>query len=588
MDATTATPGIPSRPRSAIVAALLVVAVVAAFSPVLSADFVRWDDDENFLLNPHYRGLGLRQLAWMLTSFNVGHYTPVAWLTFGADYVLWQMNPFGYHLGSLLLHALNTVLVYRLARRLLEPGAPNEGAEPGLTFGAALAALAFALHPLRVESVAWVTERRGLLAALFCLLSVLAYLRDQEGTPPRARRPWYWVSVGLFGLALLSKGAATALPAALVALDVYPLRRVEWSLASWKSARGRTAWLEKLPFVSLGAVVAAVAVMGARARMLGLSERSSLSLLERLALLHENLAFYLWKTLSPSALSPLYELKLPVPVLAWPALLSVGLILAITGALLVRRRRWPAVLGAWLVFVAFVTPVSGLFQVGPQAAADRYTYLSCMSLALLAGAGIARYTWSGWSRPRPALVTVFVVTIVVALGVLSWRQAHVWLDSESLWTRVIELDPESSVAAHKLGLLDAERRAAALGTARGAAPTEDAGALIAMRTRDPTTDAAARYFILAVALHQRGDLDGAMMYYRRVLAYDPRFDEAWNNVGGVYVARGELRQALGAFERALEINPASRGACENGQRVAAALEVRVPSFERCQLTAGPR
>jgi tetratricopeptide (TPR) repeat protein len=587
MDASTAAPRTPSRPRPVVVVALLVVAVVAAFSPVLSADFVRWDDDENFLSNPHYRGLGLPQLTWMFTSFNLGHYTPVAWLTFGADYVVWQMNPFGYHLGSLLLHVLNTLLVYRLARRLLEPGAPRAGLEPGLTLGAALAALVFALHPLRVESVAWVTERRGVLAALFCLLSVLAYLRDQDAVVPRAGRPWYWASVGLFGLALLSKGAATALPAALLVLDVYPLRRLEWSLGSWTRERGRAAWLEKVPFVALAAVVAVVAVLGARARMLGLSEHSSLSVLERLALLHENLAFYLWKTLTPTALSPLYELKLPVSILAWPALVSVGLILAITGALIVRRGRWPAVLGAWLVFVAFVAPVSGLFQVGPQAAADRYTYLSCISLALLAGAGVAGYAWSGWSRPRPALVAAFVVLVVVALGVASWRQAHVWLDSDALWTRVIELDPESSVAAHKLGLLDAERRAAAL-AAGDRTPTPNAGALLAMRARDATTDAAARYFTLAVALHQRGDLDGAMTYYRKVLAYDPRFDEAWNNVGGVYVARGELPAALRAFEHALEINPASRGACENGRRVAAALEVRAPSFERCVLTAGPR
>src|SRR5262245_56553441 len=192
MDASTAASRTPSRPRPVVVVALLVVAVVAAFSPVLSADFVRWDDDENFLSNPHYRGLGLPQLTWMFTSFNLGHYTPVAWLTFGADYVVWQMNPFGYHLGSLLLHVLNTLLVYRLARRLLEPGAPRAGLEPGLTLGAALAALVFALHPLRVESVAWVTERRGVLAALFCLLSVLAYLRDQDATVPRAGRPWYW------------------------------------------------------------------------------------------------------------------------------------------------------------------------------------------------------------------------------------------------------------------------------------------------------------------------------------------------------------------------------------------------------------
>src|SRR5215831_8071799 len=152
---------------------LVATVTLLTFLPALRNDFVNWDDVENFLNNPHYRGLGWTNIRWMLTTAHLGHYIPVTWLTLGLDYVLWGMDPRGYHFTAVLLHALNAGLVYVLAYRLLELG--SSGGR-GLALGAATAALLFSLHPLRVESVVWITERRDLLAGLFSTLAVLAYL----------------------------------------------------------------------------------------------------------------------------------------------------------------------------------------------------------------------------------------------------------------------------------------------------------------------------------------------------------------------------------------------------------------------------
>src|SRR5213594_3953589 len=196
---------------------LVALFTLAAFLPALQNQFVNWDDKDNFLDNPHYRGLGWTHLRWMWTT-HLGHYIPLTWMTLGLDYLIWGMNPTGYHLTNLLLHAANAVLVYRLIVALV----PGVGARAAL-----VGALGFAIHPLRVESVAWATERRDVLSGLFYLATVLGYLRFAEAQ--REGRPWRgWLaaSVGCFLLSLLAKAWGITLPLVLLALDVYPLRRL--------------------------------------------------------------------------------------------------------------------------------------------------------------------------------------------------------------------------------------------------------------------------------------------------------------------------------------------------------------------------
>jgi hypothetical protein len=202
--------------------------VVAAFLPVLGNGFVNWDDDRNFTENPDYRGLGSRQLRWMLTAVHMGHYTPLTWLTLGIDFSLRGMDARGYHLTSLVLHAAASVLLYFVALRLLRAAWSREsGASDGpglldLRIGAAAAALLWGVHPLRVESVAWLSERRDVLSGALFLAALLAYLAAVDGSA--LRRGWYAVSVVAFAGALAAK--ASTLPLPVVVVDVYPLRRL--------------------------------------------------------------------------------------------------------------------------------------------------------------------------------------------------------------------------------------------------------------------------------------------------------------------------------------------------------------------------
>ena len=194
---------------------LLVFAIsLFVFLPAVGNDFVNWDDDRNFLDNSSYRGLSFENLKWMFTTFHLGHYHPLTWFTLGLDYVLWGMNPSGYHLTNALLHAATSWLVYLVVLQLLQLARREEEPTPALLFSATLGALIFAIHPLRVESVAWVSERRDVLSGLFYVGSVLLYLRGR-----------LWTSVGVFAAALLSKVIVAGLPIVLLALDVYPLRR---------------------------------------------------------------------------------------------------------------------------------------------------------------------------------------------------------------------------------------------------------------------------------------------------------------------------------------------------------------------------
>ena len=232
----------------------------------------------------------------MLTSVHMGHYIPVTWITLGFDYLVWGMDPLGYHLTNLLLHAANAVLVCGIARRLLNLASPGYDRR-SLSLAAACAALLFAVHPLRVESVAWITERRDVLSGFFYLSAVLAYLRacDPVTLGRRDGRRWYVISLVSFVLALFSKSMSVTLPVLLLILDVYPLGRLRWPL----TAPARSALIQKIPFVLLSLLASIVAVL-ALAGPGNLSTLARMGVVDRIFISLYALAFYLWKTIVPS------------------------------------------------------------------------------------------------------------------------------------------------------------------------------------------------------------------------------------------------------------------------------------------------
>ena len=484
--------------------ALVGVLTMAAFLSSLRGEFLTWDDAKNYLDNPSYRGLGLRQLAWMFSSFHMGHYIPVTWITFGLDYLLWGMSPVGYHLMNVLFHAATALAFYFLSARLLRLALPGvEGLD--LRIGALLAALLFAIHPLRAESVAWVTERRDVVSGLFYVLSAIAYLKAVDGAD-RARPRWYWSSVGLFACGLLSKSIVVSLPVALLALDVYPLKR----LGGERGWRRRTVLLEKVPYFALGVAGAAIGFM-ALATIANTRSLTEMGLVYRAVLSVYGLAFYLWKSVMPFGLSPLYQLDFTVTWLhfaAVAALLGIGFLM---------RRRWPAFAVAAVVYVATLLPVLGIFQNGPQAAADRYTYLACLGWAVILG-GLAARPWPGRNVTR-AVLSIWILAMLPLTG----QQVGVWRDTTTLWSHAIALAPQSRAA----------------------------------------------HFNLGGAHEEAGRYAAAVAEYEEVARLSNRFKGRWYiTIGWNYEKAKVDRLALLAFRTALSLEPGLPDACDGVTRVA--------------------
>ena len=540
-----------SSSRAAVLCGALVVLLTAgAFLPAVGNGFVDWDDADNFLGNPHYRGLGWTQIRWMLTSTQTGHYIPVTWLTLGLDYALWGMNPAGYHATSIVLHALNALLVYLLALRLL--ALTVAGREGARRWGAVLAALFFSIHPLRVESVAWITERRDLVMGGFALLAVLSYLEAvRAGAAGRLDARWRWTALACFVLALLSKSAAVGLPVALVALDCYPLGRMRGAGASPSRRLWRLAVVEKAPFLlASGAVALLTLAVGARRGLI--TPLDALGVPERLAISGYSLAFYLWKTLAPWPLSPLYTLFRPVN--PWSASYVVpGLVVvAITAVLVLARRRWPAGLVAWVCYAALLFPVIGLFHNGAQITADRYSYLACLPLALLAGAGLA---WclearaAGRLSPRVAAASVGAAGVVILLlTAVTVKQIGVWKDSIALWRQAAAVEPASDIPIFYLGwaLADAGR-------------FDEAGEHFERSLRRVPGELPwlrAQFTLhLGIVEERAGRPQAAEIRYREALALDPGHPVARIRLGSALSARGKRADGEREWARALALFP---------------------------------
>jgi tetratricopeptide (TPR) repeat protein len=560
----------------------------ALFSPALHYGFVLWDDDRNFLTNPFYRGLGWAQVRWAFTSAVMGHWIPVTWLSFGIDHAVWGMNPFGYHLMNVLLHAANAALFYLLGRRLLVLGRP--AARPWATaLGAAAAALFFAVHPLRVESVAWITERRDVLSALFCLLTVLAYLRacGSEGAP---RRRWLVVSMAAYALGLLSKSLIMSLPLVLLVLDVYPLRRAH---GNW-----RRVLLEKIPYLALAVAAAVVSILVVMAKV-GLTSPAAYPPSARSAMALYSLAFYIVKTLVPLELSPMYELPAKV-ALTNPRFLATALVaVGLTVVLVLARRRWPAGLAVWLVYGLTLAPVSGIVHNGPQLVADRYSYLSCLGPALLLGAALALVASSASiARPLRAAVVLGALGWIVGLAALTAEQLPIWRDAEGLWLRALAIDPGCAFCHGQLGALLGNRGELGLAIAhfervvelrpanvrhrgnlglallKAKRPGEAAVQFERMLTIEPG-DAETRTR-LGLALVSQGKLADASTQFERASRDDPRNVTALMNLGLSLLDMGRPAEALPYLERAVAIDTASPVGRAGLARARAATAARPP------------
>jgi len=521
----------------------LAVVTLLVFLPGLWNGFVEWDDQVNLYENPAYRGLTWPQIRWMFSNVLMGHWIPLTWLTFGLDYVLWEMKPFGYHLTSLLIFAANAPVFYFVALRLMRL-ATGFG-ERVLRLSAVTATLFFALHPMRAESVGWATERRDVLSGLFFLLTVLMYLKaqDQSGT----RRRWFLASsVGLYLLALVSKASVMILPPALVVLDVYPLHRLRGHWREWLGPEARAVWLEKIPFAVLGAAGAVVTYYAQNAnQFITPLERYPLS--ARPAMVFYSLWFYFEKTMMPMGLSPLYELPARVSLLERQFLFPAIAVTAITATVVLIRHRWPAGLATWVYYAIALGPVIGIVHSGHQLTNDRYSYLPGMGLALLVGAAagaIVRAGASGVLRPSLAhAATGLMVVWLAGLAYLSTQQVQIWRDTENLWRYALEVDADCSICHGNLGVYLLRR-----GYAQ---PANDEFE----RVKALRPDSKKVYLHIGYMYATQGRFSEAVDNFKVFVAQYPNDVEGLNNLGAALVNAKRVGEAIEVLQRAMRLKP---------------------------------
>ena len=531
--------------------------VFVTFIPALSNGFVDWDDTDNFLRNTNYRGLGLQNIKWMFTTFYMGHYQPLTWLTLGCDAVcgeaLFQnrLDPRPYHLTNNLLHSVNAVLVFLIALRLLAWRVPGDHARKrwAAPAGAAVAAVIFGVHPLRVESVAWLTERRDLLSGLFILLTVLSYLRaNRPGQAHRSR--WMGITLGFFVLSLLSKVIGVTLPVVLLLLDWFPLARLERSPRTWLAPRVRIVWLEKIPFLALSLIFSSIASIGQGSHkwLVPLSQHGPIA---RIFQSCYGLIFYLWKTLLPIDLLPLYERHDPMNVQEPRYIAAMVLVpcFAITVLWLLVRRRWPGLVVATLAYVFMLGPVLGIVQNGPQIVADRYSYLPCIGWAILIGAGFA---WL-WRRPEGSIrfgAAALALGCVATLSTLSWKQTLVWRDTASLWTYMWQKDPESSYAQNGYGyvLLTQQKHQPAIEHLQRSLQ-------ILPTNLNARTNLARAHYEIGTNRLKESDPSEALRELEMAVQLDPKHAKALTNLGLALVRLGKREEAVDKYERAIQADP---------------------------------
>jgi hypothetical protein len=553
----------------------IAVAVLTAvcFLPVLSGSFLNWDDDVNFLQNRAYRGLGPEQIRWAFTSVLFGHYIPLTRLTFSLNFVLGGMDPWGYHLLNVLLHAANAVLFYVVARRLLaaasDGGSQVRRADLDVSASAAVAALVFGVHPLRVEPVAWITGRADLLCTAFVLLATWAYLRAVEG-PGAARHGLTLVSAAALAAALLSKGVALSIPAAFVLLDVYPLRRL--TRLGW-----RPLVTEKIPLFVVTLAATMMVVYAVRHGTI-LTPSAQYGVVARVTLAAYSFVISIPRFLWPFALSPLNEMPARVIPLEPRFALAVVAAVLVTVVLVALRRRWPAGLAAWTFLALVLGPTSAAVKVTTDLAPDRHSYLAGLGFAALVGGAaltVIRLVKRGTlARPVAWVAAVAGVMVIAGLGVTSWSYSEIWRHPEILWRWALEVDPACAVCHSNLGqilLADPgnESRAAEAETLfrRAIALRPDLreanfnlGAALMIQGRYSEAEAPLRRAMeeapSAIIVHER--LGRLYLFQRRYAEAIPLLRNVLKRAPGVATTRNYLVEALQGRARELQAN--GRGA----------------------------
>ena len=512
----------------------MIGAIVAIYARVWHHDFVSYDDPkyvtENSVVSA---GLTARGVSWALTTGTDANWFPVTWLSHMLDVQLYGMNAGGHHLTNVLLHIATTLLLFGLLYWMT-------GALGRSAFVAAL----FAVHPLHVESVAWVAERKDVLSTLFLMLTLWAYVWYVR--QPRISR--YALVILFFALGLMSKPMLVTLPFLLLLLDVWPLGRM--GLGGDRSRRSGSARRadqrsvalhlvrEKLPLFAL-AIASSIVTFLVQRRGGAVAGLDAYPLSLRVGNAVVSYVAYIVKMLWPTRLAAFYPYptSLPVGLVAGALVLLIGVSVVVIRA----GRRYPYLLVGWLWYLGTLLPVIGLVQVGNQAMADRYTYVPMIGLLIIAAWGISDLLARG--RYRNIALSTAAVLVIAACAITARGQVQHWRSTPELWTHALEVTAGNDVAHNNLGLALARQGKAAEAISHY---TE------ALRIRP--TYATARTN-LGAALASQGKVDEAITQYTEVLRYKPEFAEAHIDLGAALADKGRIDDAIAQYTEALRLKP---------------------------------
>jgi tetratricopeptide (TPR) repeat protein len=477
-----------SKPKNhtALICLGLALAVFAVFSQVLTCDFVNYDDLGYITQNQNVQhGINLETLKWALTAGHSSNWHPLTWISHMLDVQIFGLKPMGHHLTNLLFHAANSVLMFLLLRRMT-----------GAMWPSAFVAAMFALHPLRVESVAWVSERKDVLSTFFWILTVGAYTRYVQ--TPSQRTKWFTLSLIAYALGLMSKPMVVTLPFVLILLDIWPLRR--FTISDLRFAKPfRKALLDKVPFFLL-ALISSVVTFIVQRQGGAVSSLTSLTVAQRIENMFVAYVLYICKTFWPTKLSILYPHPGQWPW--WEIIVCLLALITVTVIAIRLFRTRPYLAVGWFWFLGMLIPVIGLVQVGIQCMADRYTYVPIVGLFIAA-------TWAAieFVRARGILITISAVAITTCC-VMTPIQVSYWKDSEQLFLHAVAVTDKNYLAYNNLG-----------------------------------------YY-----LSNKGQPERAMEFYKKSLEIKPTYEDAHNNLGYCLAGQGKYWEAIEEYKKALGIN----------------------------------
>lgn len=558
----------PQMKNKLLISILLIAVVFAVYYQTIQFDFINLDDNGYVYENNFVRGgLHLLNIGWAFTSMLMSNWHPLTWLSYMVDSQLFGLNPGGFHFTNVLFHAVNAVLLFILLCRLT-----------GSIMKSGFVAALLALHPLHVESVAWVSERKDLLSAFFFFITLYLYSRYTASRKPLT----YVLCIMTFALGLMAKPMLVTLPLILLLLDFWPCSRFRRAGGQTKgSSSFRDAWrdnsahiIEKLPFFALSAISSVITIY-AQQKGGAVANLDSVPMLPRFENAFVSYVMYLFKAIWPAHLAAVYPLR-EIPV--WEGLGALILIMGITFIACGKASRYPYLFVGWFWYLVSLAPVIGVVQVGNQAMADHYSYLPLTGIFVMIAWGTEAVP-ADWKLRKPGLL-IASIAIIICLGTMAWQQASYWKDSETVFSHTLQVAPENNFMAQNLlgrALLDKGRideamkhfnqglemkpqsteilYNIALARSREGKDQEALGPLLQALRIEPAN--ALTNYNLGTTLLRLGKTGEAIRYLTEAIRLRPEIYEAHYNLGVVFANQGKVGEAVAQLSEALRYAPYS-------------------------------